>query len=82
MLNELKYKIEGDSLVNRITGEVVPDDEPVFVLRSKDRKALASLICYMVVLELGSEHRAGVQGAVDAFQRFSAEYPERMKEPD
>ena len=49
MLNESKYRIEGDSLVNKKTGIPIPDEEPVFVFRAKDKRALFDLAAGTVI---------------------------------
>ena len=76
-----KYPQPGAMLVNRFTGEVIPHDEPVFVLRAKDRHALRTLLYYASEVEQ-HEHRSAVTDRAADFARFAAEHPERMKEPD
>ena len=63
----------------------IPDDEPVFILRGKDKLAR-----YVVKYWMDMARTAGVnQGKMiragehlDAMDRFSVEHPERMKVPD
>lgn len=44
--NEPKYKIVNGKIVNRASGEAIPDDEPIFILRARDKHALATLEAY------------------------------------
>lgn len=63
----------------------IPDDEPVFILRGKDKLAMQVVKVWM---DLARE--AGVnQGKMirvrehfEAMERFSDEHPDRMKIPD
>ena len=41
---ERKYKILDGKIVNRISGKEVPEDEPLFIFRAQDKKALAALV--------------------------------------
>jgi len=78
---ERKYKIENNRLVRRSDGVPVPDDEPLFILRSQDRNALPVLLAYnMICLDL--EHKAGVVKSISDFTEFRNKNPDRMKEPD
>jgi len=68
-------------LVNRSSGVPIPDDEPVFVLRAKDRNAAKALEAYMQSCA-NADHRAVAKSRVLDFLEFAARHPERMKEPD
>ena len=35
-MNEPKYQIVGDKIVNRASGEAIPEDEPVIIFRARD----------------------------------------------
>ena len=54
---ERKYGIRDDSIVNRRTGEPIPDDEPVLVLRAKDRLVIRALTPYFSAVEDPSLHK-------------------------
>lgn len=61
-------------------------DEPLFVLRGKDRLALAAVRCYLERCE-GSQHVPAahidsVTTAVHGFENFRAEFPEVLDFPD
>jgi len=81
MINESKYKISGDSLVNKNTGIAIPDDEPLFVFRAQDKKALAALVAYQKVCDFG-KHRRLLDERIEAFRQFVKDNPEKMKDPD
>lgn len=68
-------------LINRATGEPIPEDEPVFVFRARDKHAAAALAYYGALCG-DIEHRKAVEKRVADFIRFSVEKPHRMKEPD
>lgn len=48
---EPKYGISDGRIVNRRPGEAIPDDEPVFVLRAKDRLAIRALTAYFSAVD-------------------------------
>jgi len=80
---EPKYTVNGSAIVNRASGEAIPADEPVFIFRARDRKALRALTVYGAAVALGSfEHWDAVSERIADFSRFAAAHPERMKEPD
>lgn len=78
---EPKYKIVDGKLFNRQSDEQIPDDEPVFILRARDRHALA-LLHYYHSRVLDNVHARAVHLRIGHFQAFVAAHPERMKEPD
>jgi len=77
---EFKYKIKNNQLVKRIGEKPIPDDEPVFVFRAKDRKALGALMSYNAVLDT-LEQKEAVTKAINAFREFQENNPEKMAEP-
>lgn len=80
---EPKYTVsqKDGRLVNRATGQPIPDDEPVFILRAKDILATAALQVYLDLIE-DPEHAAAVQKRIDAFDNFAEAHPTRIKQPD
>lgn len=78
---ERKYKIEDGRLINKHTNQPVPDDEPLFILRAQDRKALPALMAYIQIVDL-LDHKASVMKSINDFRAFQEKNPERMKEPD
>lgn len=67
-------------IVNFETKEPIPDDEPVFLLRAKDKRALGALFTYQERVPLETQKRS-VDDRILAFQHFAGEHPERMREP-
>ena len=67
-------------IVNRASGEAIPDEEPIFVLRAKDRLAVRTLTAYFSAIE-DPEHARAVATRLEDFKRFAREHPERMEDP-
>jgi hypothetical protein len=76
-----KYGIVDNKIVNRATGIAIPDDEPVFILRAKDRAAMFLLDAYLDRVE-NETHADSVAVAMRNFQNFAKNNSDRMKEPD
>ena len=77
-----KYDVSAHGhLVNRASGETIPDDEPVFILRARDRWAIDALLHYQGLCE-DRDHRVAVERIIEEFDRFADENSDRMKEPD
>lgn len=77
---EPKYTTDGNNLVNRVTGQAIPDDEPVFIFRGKDKRAQDALEHYRSIVS--DAHKKVVDSRIKDFYEFAEKYPERMKEPD
>ena len=78
---ERKYTIEEGRLCKKSNLVPVPEDEPVFILRAKDRKALATILAYCMVLD-SLEQREAVMKVVEDFRRFQVDHPNEMHEPN
>ena len=78
---ERKYDAVGGKIVNRATGKIIPDNEPVIIFRAKDRKAVNALISYMNSCE-DETHRDVIQSRIDDFLSFQEANPVLVKEPD
>lgn len=79
---EPKYNVDSiGRIVNRHSGETIPDDEPVMIFRARDKNA-ALMIAYYAKLCSDPEHKAVVKERLHDFVDFSHANPERMKEPD
>lgn len=79
---EPKYRITNHGqLVNRQSSEAIPDDEPVFVLRAKDRHAAKLLGIYQGMV-LDPTHRQAISLRATQFADWALAHPNRMKEPD
>jgi hypothetical protein len=81
-MRERKYTINEDGrLVKKSTGRPIPDDEPLFILRGKDRNALPTLMAYAFLCS-DLEHRELVMKSVLDFKSFAVDNPDIMKEPN
>lgn len=79
-MHERKYKIKDGQLVKRIGEKPIPDNEPLFILRAKDRKALSTLVAYNMILD-NLEQKAEVTKSINDFREFQEKNPEKMQEP-
>jgi hypothetical protein len=79
-MHERKYKIKDGELVKRIGEKPVPPDEPLFIFRAKDRKALPALVAYNMILD-NLDQKAKVTKTINDFRRFQEDHPEKMGEP-
>ena len=78
-----KFHTTGE-IVKLSNGEVVPEDEPLFLLRARDRLATQVLLFYRKISEAdgcNDFHFEHLDKDIEAFQRFRTEHPERMKQP-
>lgn len=79
---EPKYDVNSEGrIVNRATGLAIPDDEPVFIFRARDRNALQTLRFYRDICS-DAEHVVVVEKRIIEFSNFRHNHPDRMKEPD
>lgn len=78
-----KFYIEAGD-VFKANGEVIPSEEPIFILRGRDKVALDLLKEYhRRCLQTGCNtwQLEGVERAIGAFRTFSRIHQDRMKEP-
>lgn len=79
-----KFHIEGEKIIKTPNGEVLPEDEPLFLLRGRDNLALDALLEYrQTCIEAGcTEYQIeGINNRIHAFEKFAIEHSERMKQP-
>lgn len=79
-----KFSIDGDRVVNTVSGQAIPEDEPVFLFRARDMLGLQTLVVYEGLCRMNGcepSHLAGVAGAIARFEKFMNEHPDRMKMP-
>ncbi len=79
-MHERKYKILDGKIVKKSNEVPIPDDEPIFIFRAKDRKALAALVAYNSVLDK-LEQKAAVTKTINDFRAFQEKNPDLMCEP-
>lgn len=80
MAEDRKFKFEDGRFVNRVSGEAIPDDEPVIIFRARDRNALKVLGYYQEICE-DAHHKQAIQDRIDEFENYWVNNPDRMKEP-
>lgn len=78
---EPKYSSDQGGIFNRQSGEYIPHDEPVFILRARDKHAVQTLQFYSDMAK-DEHHRSVVDTRIEQFAAFKHGQPERMKEPD
>jgi len=79
-MHERKYKIEDGRIVKRSNGVAIPENEPLFIFRAKDRKALPALVAYNMILD-NLDQKEAVTKVINDFRGFSEKNPELMDEP-
>lgn len=80
-MNERKYEIKDNQIIKRSNGVAIPDDEPLFIFRAQDKRAVGALLAYQSICN-SMNHKASIQKSIDDFRAFENQFPERMKEPD
>ena len=60
---------------------LVPENEPVFILRARDKKALSTIRAYQSIFAPTSEHWKVIQNVIDDFTKFREENPILMGAP-
>lgn len=78
-----KFVVADGQIVKESNGEVLPIEEPLFLMRARDCYALETLRFYLKahVFEGDEWSKEKVQDVIDAFAHFQKVYPERMKYP-
>ena len=71
-------------IVKMSNGEVIPEDEPIFIVRARDNLAVPMLLHYSALcgyaLCTDSQLRS-LDTQINKFMRFRLDHPERMKQP-
>jgi hypothetical protein len=75
---------EEPRIVNRQSGEAIPDDEPIFILRARDVLAVPLLKEYFALVygQCGDSHITAVRKRLAQFAKWQEENPGRVKKPD
>jgi hypothetical protein len=78
---EPKYGVnENGELYNLETGSVIPDDEPVFILRARDIHAVDTLEFYFQQCHVEG-HKQVVSNRIQQFYDFADKNQDRMRYP-
>jgi len=80
MAEDRKFKFEDGRFVNRVSGEAIPDDEPVILFRARDRHAV-QVLCYYYDIAQDPHHKQAIKDRIDEFEAYRLAHPEQMKEP-
>lgn len=80
MAADRKFAWVDGRFVNRVSGEAIPDDEPVIIFRARDWHALDVLGFYQALAD-DPHHVRAIQDRINEFQAFKDEHGDRMKEP-
>lgn len=80
---EQKYAVDTEtgSIINRQSGEPIPEDEPLMLFRGKDIRVPSMLVAYMAEC-LDPMHREAVARRMVEILRWQRTHPTRTKEPD
>ena len=79
-MHDRKYMIKNNQLDKRIGEKPIPDNEPLFIFRAKDRKALSALVAYNMILD-NLDQKAEVTKSINDFRAFQESNPDKMAEP-
>jgi hypothetical protein len=80
-MNDGKFRL---ALVKISNDEVIPEDEPVFILRARDIHALDTLMHYQAVCRAGDCNEYQMEGIDFALKRFvvwQMKNADKMKQP-
>ena len=70
MAEDRKFEFRDGAFYNRVSGEAIPDDEPVIIFRARDRHALATLVFYENLIS-DAHHALAVQDRIAEFEDFA-----------
>jgi hypothetical protein len=78
-----KFGFKDGKIVNLVSGQEIPEDEPLFLLRARDHHAISVLgtYYYHASKDCNDLHLAGIRQVIGKFEKFKTEHPERMKQP-
>jgi len=83
-MNAGKYKIVGDKIVSKDTGEPIPDDEPIVIIRARDvvsKKAIGFIRAMYERNDIPLEKLAGLRERIEAFHEWQIANPDKLKIP-
>ena len=69
-LNNEMFEIGPNGLQNKITGEVIPSDEPIFILRASDSYSMATLRSYQSHFRINEWDFNNCATIIEKFQKF------------
>lgn len=79
-----KFHIENDQIVKTSSGEIVPIEEPLFLVRGRDYLAISVIEHYKRLCELDgcNDYQLSLfDPLISRFKAFSERFPKMMKQP-
>ena len=79
-----KFSIDGDRIVNTVSGEAIPEDEPLFLLRARDRLAFDAIRHYYLLSvadQCREDHKESLLQTIARFSKWQDDNPGRVKQP-
>jgi len=80
MAEDRKFKFEDGRFINRVSGEAIPDDEPVILFRARDAHVMSVLGFYWEMIA-DEHHKRAVVDRIEEFSAYREANPDRIKEP-
>ena len=79
-----KFHIKSGQIFKTSNGEIVPEDEPLFLFRARDHLAILGLQAYRALCiedNCTEYHLKMLDEQIQIFQAFANMHPKRMKQP-
>jgi hypothetical protein len=79
-----RFVVRDNEIVKLSNGEVLPHDEPLFLMRARDHLAITALLEYrkIAIADGCNDYLLGLlQETIEVFRGFAENHPERMKQP-
>lgn len=79
-----KFHVEGDQIIKTTNGDVVPEDEPLFLVRARDYLAIPLLEHYRRMSEIdgcNEWHLERLEQRIRLFEEWRDMNPDKMKQP-
>jgi len=66
------FHIDGEQLVKTSNGQPVPEDEPVFIIRARDKNAVETLTHYIWLCRMSSTPEDRIADLYEVVDRFKS----------
>jgi len=79
-----RFHLEGEEIIKTSNGDPIPHDEPLLILRARDRLAIPILKIYqqLAIVDGCNDWFMGeLAKTLKQFEDFAKLHPERMKQP-
>ncbi len=81
-MNNDAFEIVDNRLISTRNGVIVPNDEPIFILRARDSKALSVIRVYQSIFSPTTKNWKLAQKIFDDFDDFRNRFPRKIMEPN